>query len=84
MHTLKEIKQKLYFDTYSVKNGVFTVRKEFFYKFGKNVGSCIEQILNVFPDAKIIEYDEVWKPFRGGASVANSSHWYVKFTFEDE
>lgn len=33
-----------------------------------------------FPTACILEANEIWKSFRGGASIANSSHWYVRFT----
>lgn len=82
MHTLKEIKQTLEFDSYSLKNGVFTVRKGFYYRFGNSEEKFVEKILEKFPTAKIIESGEVWKPFRGGASIANSSHWFIKFTFE--
>jgi hypothetical protein len=84
MTTLKEVKEKLHFDSYSVKNGVFTVRKEFFYRMGKDTEYYRQKVLEAFPNVKIVDSGEVWKAFRGGASVANSSHWFVKFTFEDE
>ncbi len=81
--TMKEIKEELpYFDTYSLKNGIFTVRKGFFYTFGKNIEIYEDMVKNAFPNAKIIDSQEIWKPFRGGASIANSSHWFVKFTFK--
>ena len=35
-----------------------------------------------FPNAEILESGEVWKDFRGGASVAQQSHWFVKFTVQ--
>lgn len=81
MHTLKEIREKLDFDTYSVRNGVFTVRKEFFYTHGVTAEHHVKKVLSVFPDAKIVDCGEVWKPFRGGESTANNSHFFVKFTF---
>lgn len=84
MPTLKEVKEKLSFDTYSVKAGVFTVRKEFFYTMGKTTLYYEKTIKNAFPDAVIVDSGEVWKSFRGGASVANSSHFYVKFTFVEK
>lgn len=82
-HSLKEIKEKLNFDSYSVKNNIFTVRKEFFYRHGNSAETCRNYILKFFPDAIIVDSGEVWKPFRANASTANSSHWFVKFTFEE-
>jgi len=79
---LSDIKSKLYADTYSQKDGVFTVRRGFFYRMGKDVSHFKNDILATFPSAKIIDSGEVWKAFRGGSSVANSSHWFVKFTIE--
>jgi hypothetical protein len=80
--TLREVKEKLYgFNTYSVKGGVFTVRREFFYRSGTTIDKIVGRVQAVFPDAIIVESAEIWKPFRGGASTANSSHWFVKFTF---
>ena len=31
------------------------------------------------PSAKIVNEGEHWRPFKGGASAANQSHWFVKF-----
>ena len=78
----KEIKNQLTgVDTVSKRNGIFTVRKEFYYRHGMNSETLIDKIKKVFPDVIIIDSGEIWKPFRGGASVANSSHWFVKFSF---
>ena len=83
MPTMKEIKEALNFDSYSVKDGVFTVRKGFFYTMGKTSQNYVNQVKGAFPQAKILDHSEIWKAFRGGASVANQSHFYVKFTFEE-
>lgn len=83
MTTLKEVKEKLSFDTYSVKNGVFTVRKAFFYTMGKRPSDYVAKIQTAFPSAIILDYGEIWKPFRGGSTVANGSHWFVKFTLPE-
>lgn len=32
---------------------------------------------------RVLEDWETWKPFRGSASTANSSHWGVEFTAEE-
>lgn len=76
---LKELKTKIHADTYSVKDGVFTLRWGFYYKMGKTKYTFIEKIMSVFPNAIIKDSGEIFKAFRGGASIANSSHWFVKF-----
>lgn len=80
--TIKEVKNALWgkFDTFSKRDGVFTVRREFFYTRGTHAEDKVNEVLAAFPNAKILDSGEVWKPFRGGASTANSSHWFVKFT----
>jgi len=77
---LAEIKEKLHADSYSQKDGVFTVRRGFFYRMGKDTETFVADVLKAFPSAKIVDKGEVWIAFNGGASVANSSHWFVKFT----
>jgi hypothetical protein len=67
-------------DTVSHKNGVFTVRREFFYTNGYTSVKLAETIMAAIPGAEPIDHGEVWKPFRGGESTRNSSHWWVKFT----
>ena len=74
-----EIKDILNADTLSKKDGIYTARWEFFYRFGKTFHDYVDRVKRKFPNAQIIEARENWKPFRGGASTANSSHWYVKF-----
>ncbi len=67
-------------DTLSQKNGVWTARREFFYTHGVTAQQIADQITAVVPGAVVTETAEVWKPFRGGASTACSSHWLVRFT----
>lgn len=81
--TAKAIRDTLSVDTVSVKNGVYTVRRGFFYPHGKTSQNLADRVLEVYPTATIIEHSEVWKPFRGGASIPNQSHWYVKFTLPE-
>ena len=80
--TLKDVRENVIASTHSVRNGVFTVRDSFFYRHGRTEQDLINKVLNAFPNAKILESGEVWKAFRGGASVASQSHWFVKFTFD--
>ena len=80
--TLKQVREKLegYVDTASVKNGVFTVRREFFYTHGATEQNLVKRILAAFPAASILDSGEIWKPFRGGGTTAQNSHWWVKFS----
>ncbi len=80
--TAKHIKDSVIgIDTCSVKNGVFTARRGFFYTSGRTAEKFVACILKSFPTAIILDKGEVWKPFRGGASTTAQSHWFVKFTF---
>lgn len=53
------------------------------YKLGKRSADYVIKVKNAFPNAKIVDCGEVWKTFRGGSTVANSSHWFVKFTLPE-
>ena len=75
-----DIKEKIGADTISKKNEVYTARKGYFYTMGKTSFDFVNRILNEFPNVKIIDSGDHYASFRGGASVANSSHWFVKFT----
>jgi hypothetical protein len=71
---------KVKLDMVSLKHGVFTARRTFFYTHGKTAQILVNAITDAFPTAEILESGEIWKPFRGGAPVAKQSHWFVKFT----
>ena len=74
----------VYPDSISIKNGIITARKGFYYRFNKTSEDWRGIIANALPEANIIDSGEKWVPFRGGASIANQSHWYVKFEFFQE
>ena len=80
---LKDVKAKINADTYSQKDGVFTLRWGYFYRFGRATETYINLIKTTFPSAVILESGDIWKPFRGGASIVNSSHWFVKFSIPE-
>lgn len=85
MTTLKQVREAvLAADSYSVKDGVFTIREGFFYRHGRTSENLVAAVLRAFPTAIIRDSGEVWKPFRGGAKIAQSSHWFVKFTVPDK
>jgi len=87
--TNKEIKETINADTISCKNKIdvynesykeYTARWQFFYTMDRSAEKYAEKIKELFPTAKIIETTQHNKAFRGGASVANSSHFLVRFT----
>jgi hypothetical protein len=71
-------------DTLSQRAGVFTVRKGFYYRHGRSADQLAADVLAAVRGARLVEVGEVDKPFRGGASVAQSSHFYVRFTVQQE
>jgi hypothetical protein len=77
--TTKQVREVLLPDSISQKNGVFTVRRGFFYTGGFTAEGYAAKVKAAFPNATILGCGEVWKPFRGGAGVAAQSHWWVKF-----
>jgi hypothetical protein len=66
------------------KTGHIIARREFYYRHGQDSRSFrkdIEKLLSGKVNAQnfnIIQDDEVYKPFSGGASTRNSSHFWVK------
>ena len=81
--TMKEVKNKLHADSYSSKGGVFTVRKGYFYRMSRTGETFKNEVSENIPKANIIDYGDHWTSFKGGAPLAKSSHWYVKFTVDE-
>jgi hypothetical protein len=84
--TLKQIKQillnaHLRCDTIGKnKVGNFVARRQFFYTHGydsKKFADAIAAILS--GKIEVVNHGEHWAAFRGGASTAQSSHWWVEF-----
>jgi len=69
------------FDTVSLRKGVYTARKEFFYCHGDSGHRRAETIKNSGAAAwfKVLDSGTEFKPFRGGAGVVHNSHFWVKF-----
>lgn len=79
---MKQLKEKLEGVADAVsrnKAGNYVARLEFFYRNGGTADSFAACVLKAVPGAVILNKWETWKPFRGGASTANSSHWGVEF-----
>ena len=80
--TTTELKELLGADVLSLRKGIYTYRKEFFYTHGQTAESHAQKIKALLPQAQILDQEEIWKPFRGGASTAQSSHFKVTFTLD--
>ena len=81
---LLDIKYELHMDTISKKNGIITVRHGYYYRHGKTAETYENRVKEKFPNATILDSGDHWAPFRGGQSVAQGSHFFVKFTLEEQ
>lgn len=61
------------------KGNIYTARKGYFYRHGESGEGFRDKVLKAIPEAKIIDFGDIWKPFKGGAPIAQQSHFYVKF-----
>jgi hypothetical protein len=61
------------------KQGTLVARRGFFYRHGHSAGAMAKRIEQALPGVAIIGTEEIWKPFKGGASVAAQSHFRVEF-----
>ena len=86
---VKELLSELHPNTIGYrKNGNILCRWGFFYSHGGSSEKCVEKVKALL-DLHNVRYSiadsgEVWKAFRGGASVANQSHWFVEIKIKGE
>ena len=64
------------------KDGTIVIRRGFYYRHGQDAESfriAVCKVLNK-TDIKysIKDYGEKWAAFKGGASLASQSHWWVE------
>jgi len=80
--TSKEIKALLQcrFDSIGKnKAGNFVLRRGYFYRNGMDSDKFAANIMTILGDrVTLIASGDCWKPFRGGATLANSSHFWVE------
>lgn len=64
------------------KDGTVVVRRGYFYTHGKDAEDFQLAVGNALQKAgirySIKDYGDNWARFRGGASLAKSSHWWVE------
>ena len=80
--TAKEIKDAMFCRADTVgknKAGNFMIRRGFFYRNGMDSQKFATAVMEALGDrVKLVDCGEVWKPFRGGATTANSSHFWAE------
>jgi len=63
------------------KDGRFVFRRGFFFRLGIDAAIFKSEIMHQIASAGLqghcVDHGEVIKAFSGGASLANSSHWFV-------
>jgi hypothetical protein len=66
------------------KDGTITVRRGYFYRNGMDSTRFATQTAQRLAAAGITlfmkEHGDHWSAFRGGSTIANSSHFWVEFT----
>ena len=65
------------------RDGSIVIRRGFYYRHGMDAESYRIAICKRLNDCEslpysIKDYGEHWTSFRGGASLAKQSHWYVE------
>ena len=88
---LNELRKKLGIndpESLTKYRGVYTYRVGFFYTFGRDHRTIRDNLVAALNKAKIdfviIDSGEQWKPFRGGDTLKQGSHWWVKFSIVGE
>lgn len=74
-----------HFDTIGVKKGGnIVVRRGYYYRNGMDSAKFADTIARLVAAKNIplvvADHGDQWKAFSGGASVANSSHFWVELT----
>lgn len=65
------------------KDGTIIVRRGYFYRGGLTADKFAECVTKRLVangiNAQCVDSGDVWKPFRGGDSIAQGSHFYAVF-----
>ena len=64
------------------KAGNYVIRLGYYYRMGKSQHIMEEKLKEKFPDVNIVKSWDKFTAFKGGASVANQSHFGVEFNFK--
>lgn len=75
----KDVEFMLSASLISKKANTYTARWSYFYHNGQTASTKVDKVIAVFPNAKILDSGDIFKPFRGGAPISKQSHFFVKF-----
>ena len=79
----KDIKRHLeqLFDTISCRDGVYTIKKSYYWGFTEDGSALADKVKKKLPSADILDYGNHWHPFVGGAKPGSpqDSYHYCKF-----
>lgn len=74
-------------DDVSFSNGVYTFRQGYYYRSGGSSGSFAQRISDQLKSLgfkfELINHDDQWRPFKGGASLKAQSHFWAAFKIKD-
>ena len=83
--TARHVKDKLalhgiHVDEVTVRKGIYTARQGFFYTHGRTSFHLFSEVSTAMhPWFTMTTHGTEHKPFKGGDSVKNSSHFWVNF-----
>ena len=70
----------------ATKKGTYVFRRPFFFRSGGTAENWVATVSRALANNglkfEVVDKGEVDKPFKGGASVANQSHWYVEMKID--
>jgi hypothetical protein len=62
------------------KDGTYLARKGYFYHHGQTSEKLAERVAAALPGVTVLDHGDHFAAFRGGAPLAKSSHFWVRFT----
>lgn len=85
MLTVKQVRDVAIGSTVGkTKRGTIIVRRGFFYTNGCTAeifrDGVVRRLAANGIEVNVVDFGEIWKPFRGGATTAQGSHWYVELS----
>lgn len=87
---LTQLRQANIAESISMRNNIYTFRKTYYYtnggspeKFAESIKQRVLELSKNRLTIEVVETGNHWAPFKGGASIRNSSHWWVKCRLVD-
>ncbi len=85
--TSAEVREKLRgaFNVVSFRKGIFTAKRSYFYGITKPIQPYIDKVIELIPNAEIVDSGNHFHAFCGGAKSgsAKDSFYWVSFKLKD-